>query len=219
MTDVEFLLWVRGPAFDIATIILCAGIVVRLLEIFLMGRKPNFAEPRGSAMAGGLGTVFRRTLPDAGTLKRSSFTIITGWVFHIGLFVIIFLFVPHILVFERALGIGWPGLPSNIVDAVTVVTIIALLAVLIHRLRDPVLRLLSEFNDYLVWAVTTLPVITGWLAFHRVGAAPPALIGIHILSVELLMVLFPFTKLSHAFTLWIARWYNGAIAGYKGIKS
>jgi len=219
MTDVEFLLWVRGPAFDIATIILCAGIVVRLLEIFLMGRKPDFAEPRGSAMAGGLRTVFHRTLPDPGTLKRSSFTIITGWVFHIGLFVIIFLFVPHILVFERALGIGWPGLPSNIVDAVTVITIIALLGVLIHRLRDPVLRLLSEFNDYLVWAVTTLPVITGWLAFHRVGAAPPALIGIHILSVELLMVLFPFTKLSHAFTLWIARWYNGAIAGYKGIKS
>jgi nitrate reductase gamma subunit len=33
------------------------------------------------------------------------------------------------------------------------------------------------------------------------------------------MVLFPFTKLSHAFTLWLARWYNGAIAGYKGIQS
>lgn len=219
MTDVEFLLWVRGPAFDTATVILCAGIVVRLLEIFLMGRKPDFAEPRGSAMAGGMRTVFHRTLPDPGTLKRSSLTIITGWVFHIGLFVIIFLFVPHILVFERALGVGWPGLPSNIVDAVTVITIIALLVVLIHRLRDPVQRLLSEFNDYLVWAVTILPVITGWLAFHRVGAAPPALIGIHILSVELLMVLIPFTKLSHAFTLWIARWYNGAIAGYKGIKS
>ena len=26
-------------------------------------------------------------------------------------------------------------------------------------------------------------------------------------------------KLSHAFTLWLARWYNGAIAGYKGIQS
>ena len=43
--------------------------------------------------------------------------------------------------------------------------------------------------------------------------------ALHILSVELLMVLFPFTKLSHAFTLWIARWYNGAIAGYKGVQS
>jgi nitrate reductase gamma subunit len=219
MTDVDFLLWVRGPAFDVATVILCAGIVVRLLEIFLMGRKRNLAEARGSAMAGGLGTMLRRTLPDPGTFKRSSVTLVTGWVFHIGLFVTIFLFVPHILVFERALGIGWPGLPSNIVDAVAVITMIALIVKLIHRLRDPVLRLLSEFNDYLVWAVTILPLITGWLAFHRIGAVPPVLIAIHILSVELLMVLFPFTKLAHAFTLWIARWYNGAIAGYKGVKS
>jgi nitrate reductase gamma subunit len=219
MTDVEFLLWVRGPAFDIATVILCAGIVVRFLEIFMLGRKANLAEARGSEMAGGLGTMARRTLVDAGTFKRSAFTVVSGWIFHIGLFIVIFLFVPHILVIERVTGLSWAGLPSNIVDAVAVVTIIALLGVLIHRLRDPVLRLLSEFNDYLVWAVTILPLITGWMAFHRIGAAPPMLIAIHILSVELLMVLFPFTKLSHAFTLWIARWYNGAIAGYKGVKS
>jgi len=81
------------------------------------------------------------------------------------------------------------------------------------------MRMLSEFNDYLVWFVTFLPLLTGYLAFHRVGLSAPMLIGLHILSVELLMVLFPFTKLSHAFTLWMARWYNGAIAGYKGVQS
>jgi nitrate reductase gamma subunit len=57
------------------------------------------------------------------------------------------------------------------------------------------------------------------MAFNRVGLSGPMLIGIHILSVELLMILFPFTKLSHAFTLFLARWYNGAIAGYKGVQS
>ncbi|MGD8619753.1 MAG: hypothetical protein PVH54_11285 [Gammaproteobacteria bacterium] len=219
MTDVEFMLWVRGPGFNIATVILCAGIVVRLLEIFLLGRKPDLAAARGSAMAGGLATILRRTLPDPGTFERSGASLITGWVFHVGLFIVIFLFIPHILVFEEALGLSWPGLPSSIIDAIAVVTIVAMLAALMYRLRDPVKRMLSGFDDYLSWAVTILPLITGWLAFHRVGAAPPALIGLHILSVELLMILLPFTKLSHAFTLWMARWYNGAIAGYKGIKS
>jgi nitrate reductase gamma subunit len=57
------------------------------------------------------------------------------------------------------------------------------------------------------------------MAFNRVGLSGAMLIGIHILSVELLMILFPFTKLSHAFTLFLARWYNGAIAGYKGVQS
>ena len=219
MTDVEFLLWVRGPAFNAATFIMCAGLVVRILGIVLMGRKENLAEARGSAVSGGFGTVLRRSLPPAGTFQRSGFTIVSGYVFHIGLFIVIFFYVPHILVFEKALGISWGGLPSNIVDATTVVTIIALLAVLIHRIYDPVMRLLSEFNDYLVWFVTIFPLITGYLAFHRIGLTGPAMIALHILSVELLMVLFPFTKLSHAFTLWMARWYNGAIAGYKGVQS
>jgi len=219
MSDTEFLLWVRGPAFSAATFIFFAGIVVRILEILLMGRKKNLAKARGSAMAGGIGTVFRRFIPDAGTLQRSGFTVIAGYVFHIGLFVVIFLFVPHILVFERAFGLSWGGLPSNIIDATNVVTMIALLAVLIHRLIDPVKRMLSEFSDYLVWLLTMLPLVTGYLAFHRIGASGPAMLAVHILSVELLMVLFPFTKLSHAFTLWLARWYNGAIAGYKGIQS
>lgn len=219
MTDAEFLLWVRGPAFNIALFIMLAGIVVRFMEILLMGRKTNLAEARGSEMAGGLNTIWRRTLPDADTFRRSGFTIIAGNLFHIGLFVVIFLFVPHILVFERLFGVSWAGLPSNIVDATTVVTIVALLAVLVHRVKDPVLRMLSNFSDYLAWLVTILPLITGWLAFNRVGLSGSTLIGLHILSVELLMVLFPFTKLSHAFTLVLARWYNGAIAGYKGVQS
>ena len=219
MTEAELLLFARGPGLTIATFVMLAGIVVRLVEILWLGRKANLAEARGSEMAGGMGTMFRRSVPDANTFRRSAFTVVAGYVFHIGLFIVIFLFVPHILVFQAALGISWPGLPSNLVDAVTVLTIIALLAVLVHRLVHPVMRLLSEFGDYLAWFVTILPLVTGYLAFHRIGASGPMLIALHILSVELLMILFPFTKLAHAFTLWLARWYNGAIAGFRGVKS
>jgi nitrate reductase gamma subunit len=80
-------------------------------------------------------------------------------------------------------------------------------------------RFLSNFDDYLGWFVTILPLVTGYIAFHRVGMPAPTLIAIHILSVELLMVVFPFTKLMHAFTLFLARWYNGAISGYRGVQS
>ncbi len=67
--------------------------------------------------------------------------------------------------------------------------------------------------------MTFLPVITGYIAFHRVGLPAPSLLALHILSIELLMVLFPFSKLMHAFTFVLSRWYNGAIAGYKGVRS
>jgi len=219
MSETEFLLWVRGPALQGATIIFLLGVVVRILEILVLGRKPNLAEARGSAVAGGLRTIISRSFADRGTLQRTAFTEITGWIFHIGFFVTLFLFAPHILLFEEVLGVSWPALPTTIIDVTTIITIIALLAVLIHRIGNRVMRFLSRFQDYLVWLVTILPMLTGYIAFHRVGLSPNMLIAIHILSVELLMVVFPFTKLMHAFTLFMSRYYNGAIAGYRGVNS
>ncbi|MDH3899695.1 MAG: hypothetical protein OEU51_01455 [Gammaproteobacteria bacterium] len=219
MSETEFLLWVRGPALQGATIIFVLGMAVRILEILVLGRKRDLAEARGSAVAGGLRTIFTRSVPDKGTFKRSTYTLVAGYIFHIGLFITILLFAPHILLIDEVLGVSWPALPTTVVDATTVVTILALLAVLVHRLKDPVQRFLSHFQDYLVWLVTILPLITGYIAFHRVGLPAPTLIAIHILSVELLMVAFPFTKLAHAFTLFIARYYNGAISGYRGVNS
>ncbi|MCK5003240.1 MAG: hypothetical protein KAS57_09455, partial [Gammaproteobacteria bacterium] len=160
-----------------------------------------------------------RSVPDKGTFKRSTFTIVSGYIFHLGLFVTIFLFAPHILMFKEVSGLSWPSLPTPIVDAVTIVTIITLLAVLAHRMQNKVLRFLTNHADILVWLVTILPLITGYIAFHRIGTTAPSLLAIHILSVELLLVIFPFTKLMHAFTLFIARWYNGAISGYRGVQS
>lgn len=219
MSETEFLMWVRGPGFQIATVIFALGVVLRLAEIIMLGRKANLAEAKGSEMSSGLRTIVTRTVPDASTFKRSAFTITAGYIFHVGLFIVIFLFAPHILLFKDVLGFGWPALPSTVIDAVSVVTIIALIAVLIHRLKDPVKRFLSNFDDYLGWFVTILPLVTGYIAFHRVGMPAPTLIAIHILSVELLMIVFPFTKLMHAFTIFLARWYNGAISGYRGVQS
>jgi len=219
MTETELLTWVRGPGFQIATIIFVLGIILRLFEILMLGRKANLAEARGPEMSSGLRTVFTRTLPDASTFKRSAFTVTSGYIFHIGLFVVIFLFAPHILLFKDIIGFGWPALPSTVIDATAVITIITLVVVLVHRLKDPVKRFLSTFDDYLGWFVTILPLVTGYIAFHRIGMSAPALIAIHILSVELLMVVFPFTKLMHTFTLFLARWYSGAISGFRGVQS
>ncbi len=43
------------------------------------------------------------------------------------------------------------------------------------------------------------------------------MLALHILSVELLLVFLPFTKLIHVFTLWGSRWYNGDANAKKGV--
>jgi nitrate reductase gamma subunit len=219
MSEIEFLNWVRGQGFQIAIIIFIAGVIIRFAEILLLGRKTNLAEAKGSEMSGGLRTIVTRSVPDKSTFQRSSFTVVAGYVFHIGLFVCIFLFAPHILVFQDVIGISWPSIPTPIVDALAVISIITLLAILVHRMSNTVLKFLTTTEDYLVWLFTILPLITGYIAFHRIGMTAPTLLAIHILSVELLLVIFPFTKLMHAFTLVLSRWYNGAISGYRGVES
>jgi len=219
MNEIELLSWVRGPAFQVASAVFVVGVIIRLAETLLLGRKRNLAEAKGSAMRGGLITIASRSIPAKSTMQRSAFGIVAGYLFHIGLFVTLFLFAPHIFMFEAVSGLSWPSLPTPIVDAFTVITIIALLAVLGNRFRNPVLRFITNGEDLLVWLVTILPLITGYIAFHRIGYTAPSLLAIHILSVELLLVVFPFTKLMHTFTLFFARWYNGAISGYRGVQS
>ena len=218
-TPMDFLLWVRGPAFNIALFVFVVGMLVRLLEIFLLGRRHNYAEARGGEWGPGLRTVLTRSVADSGTFQRAPFNVIVGWIWHVGFLIVLLLFVPHIELIKNTLGVSWPGLPNPIIDAVAAVTLVALIAMLIHRVRHPVMRFLSTFDDYLTWTVTFLPLLTGYLAYHRLINPYPLALGIHILTIELFLVVFPFTKLTHAITAFVARWYNGAIFGRKGVQS
>lgn len=215
----DFLLWVRGTAFDVALTVFVIGILIRLFEIISLGRAADLAEPRGSEFGPGMKTVFTRTLPEVNMFKRQPLTVIAGYVFHFGLLISLILFIPHIELFRETFGFGWPGLPNPIVDAAAVLGIVGLLAALWNRLTNPVMKLLSTKEDYLVWLLTFLPMLTGYLAYHRMIDPYPLALGLHILSVELLMILFPFTKLMHTFTLFMARWYNGAMYGRRGVES
>ena len=215
----DFLLWVRGPAFDVAVAIFLIGVVARLFEILLLGRKSLHSEPKGGEFGSGVAEIFKRSVPLPDIVKRGAVTLVGGYVFHIGLFVTIFLFVPHIELINSIFGVRWPGLPNPVVDGVTVVTMVAMVVLLVHRLLQPVKRMLSGFEDYLTWVVTFLPILTGWMAYHRMVDPYPLILGIHILSVQLLMVVLPFTKLVHAFTIFAARWYNGAFTGRRGVQS
>ena len=94
---------------------------------------------------------------------------------------------------------------------------VGLLVVLFDRIRSPVKRFLSTFGDYFAWAITFLPVLTGYLAVKHLLLPYTTMLAIHILSVELFLVMLPFTKLIHTFTVFVSRWYNGDISGRKGV--
>lgn len=217
MNELQLLTWARGPGLDIAVGIFLLGVVWRLLEIYSLGRKPDLSAPRHASGASGLHTVFRRSLPPPGMLKRSPVSYIGGYIFHIGLAIVVFGFAPHILLIKSLAGLSWPGLPSQFVGLAAVVTMAAMLVVLVDRINKPVKRFLSTFEDWFTWTVTFLPVLTGWMAFQHMVLPYTTMLALHILSVEVLLVVLPFTKLFHVFTLFGSRWYNGKVNGHKGV--
>lgn len=219
MNHLDLLTFARGSALNWALIIFAAGVVLRLFEIFGLGRKVDLAQPRTDSPGSGWRTMFTRSLPPQGLLKRDPVTYIGGYVFHLGLLATIFFFAPHIEFIRDLFGIGWPNLPSALIDASAVAAIAALLVLLAHRLTNPVKRMLSGYGDYLAWALTLLPLLTGYLAYHHLLFEYTLMFALHLFSVELLLVLLPFTKLFHTFSVFISRWYNGDIFGKKGVAS
>lgn len=217
MNEMQFLTWVRGPGLDIALSIFLLGLLWRLAEIYTLGRKPDLAVPRNRPGATGWHTILRRSVPPPGMVKRSPVSYIGGYVFHVGLAIIVFLFIPHIKLIEGLTGLSWPGLPSPVIDAVTVVTLAAMVVVLVDRINKPVKRYLSTFEDYFTWTLTFLPVLTGYLAVKHLFLPYTTLLALHILTAELLLIFLPFTKLFHAFTVWGSRWFNGDINAKKGV--
>lgn len=217
MSAGEVLLWLRGPGFVLACVVLVFGGALRLVEIFGLGRRGDLAVPRTPSPGSGLRTVFSRSLPPRGMVRRSPVTYLGGYVFHCGLLLTVFFYRPHIEVFKGIFGLSWPGLPTPLIDLVAVFSLAALSALLAHRLADPVKRLISGPSDYLAWTLTVLPLLTGYLAYHHLFFDYRWLLIAHIAAVELLLVVLPFSKLFHTVAVFSARYYTGQIAGRKGV--
>ncbi len=219
MNHLDLLTFARGSALNWALFIFAAGVVLRLFEIFGLGRKADLATPRAVTPGSGWRTMLARSIPPQGMLKRDPVTYIGGYVFHLGLLFAIFFFAPHIEFFRSMTGLSWPNLPTALVDASVVAAMVALGMLLAHRLNNPVKRMLSGFGDYLAWAVTLLPLLTGYMSYHHLFFEYTLMLSLHLFSVELLLVVLPFTKLFHTFSVFISRWYNGDIFGRKGVAS
>ena len=217
MTLLDF---ARGPALQWSLIILVFGVLWRIVGSMLLMAKKDLSTPRRSTrVRDGLATVARRSLPEEQFEKKIRFQHLTGYAWHIALFISVLFFGPHILFFESVLGFGWPNLPNGIILVTAAIALAILLALLIRRASHPVQRLISNADDYISVLVVIVPLITGILAFAHIGARYETLLAIHLLSVEAMFVWFPFGKLMHAALAFPARFNAGATYGRKGVKA
>jgi len=216
MTLLEF---ARGPALEWALIIFLLGTFYRLASIFLFTKNKPLSAPRVNSTSSGYRTIFSRMIPAAVFRKRPGINFISSTVWHLGFVFVLFLFTPHILFFEGLIGLSWPGVANSLVMPVAGFTLILLVLAFIRRLRHPVLKKISTVGDYLTLLVTALPLATGLMASAHLVARYETMLAIHLFSVCLLLVWFPFSKLMHLILFIPSRKRLGDKLGYKGVKA
>jgi nitrate reductase gamma subunit len=218
----DLLGFARGPALKIALVIFCLGVTWRIVGFALLRLRRDWNQPRESMLrswVGGIVTVGSRSWPHKEFIGRTGAGEALGYSYHIGLFIVILLFTPHILFLGSFFGVTWPGLPSSLITVISVLTLTLFLAVLFRRVTNSVLRMISNFDDYFSWFITALVMVTGLAATAHIGGPYQTLLAVHILSVDALLIWFPFGKLMHAFYIFPSRALNGALLARKGATS
>lgn len=220
----ELLEFARGPGLYAALSICILGSAWRLIGIFRHPARPDFAAPRSTAViAGALRGIGARMWHHREFRNRTVVGTVNAYAYHLGLAITFFGFAPHIEFIHRLTGLRWPAVPGWLFAVGVALTLIGLGYALLMRLTAPVLRLLSNFDDYFSWFVTILPILTGMaiisLPFDMLyppTPAQPTALAVHLLSLELLLVWLPFGKLAHAFIVFVSRGMTGAAAARRG---
>ncbi|MGZ5034051.1 MAG: hypothetical protein ACXWAC_12705 [Usitatibacter sp.] len=220
----DLLEFARGPALTFGLALFGLGIAWRLFGIFRRPARLDLSEPRSTATGMGAARAIATHMWHAKNFRARSLTrSLNAYAYHIGLAIVVFGFVPHVAFIERLTGLSWPALPGWVFVAAVALTFVGLLYALMERLASPVLRLLSNFDDYASWVVTILPMVTGMALLtlplasrYPLASDRPFAVALHLLSLELLLAWLPFGKLSHAFLVFISRGATGAAFSRKG---
>ncbi len=214
MTLLDF---ARGPAMQVAIFIFVLGIVWRLVGVWALRQKKDLSEARQKgAWIGGIKGLFAHAWPYKPFVPKVGAQYIVGYVIHLGLFIVLFFGTPHMLFFADIVNFTWWTLPGGVITFVALITTVALFIALAKRLVDPVQRLISNFDDYATWFVTTLPFLTGLATTANLWPHYETGLAIHLLSVWLLLIYFPFGKLMHSFWFVVSRYTTGSRFARRG---
>lgn len=212
-----FLEFVEGPLWYFSATVFVVGVLLRLVDVFRQPSKRDLAQARRSGVPGAMRAVVTRSWTAEGFSRGATFHLVAGYMFHIGLFVLLLFAAPHVkFVEERILGFGWTPAPYWVFIVASQFAFAGLILLWLRRLMHPVMRKISTLDDHAAAILTFVVMLTGCLALLQ---SHDSLRAIHMLTVCLLLIYFPFSRLMHAFTFVISRSYTGAAMARKGVNA
>ncbi len=219
--------FIDGPLWYFSLLVFSIGVLWKLVTIVFGKRKADLSVARGSVVPGAIKTVFSRFIADKGMAPHIRLQVVAGYMFHLGLFALLFFAAPHVLFLEEHffshegtsfewMSFSWTPMPHWAFIVASEFAFLGLLMLWLHRVLNPVSRLISTADDHIASILTFVVMLTGCLALLE---SFTELRLLHRFSVELFLIYFPFSRLMHAFTFIPSRAFTGAWFGRRGIRS
>ncbi|MCP4980786.1 MAG: hypothetical protein GY935_09880 [Gammaproteobacteria bacterium] len=212
---IEYL--IDGPLWYFSLAMFCIGVLWQLARIVFTAGKTDLSVARGSAGSGAWRNIFSRFLPHKEIAPQIGIQIVAGYMFHLGLFALLFFAAPHVLFLEQhIIGFGWTAMPHWAFIVASQFAFLGLIILWLRRMLNSVGRLISTLDDHIAAILTFIVMLTGCFALLK-GFSELRLL--HRFTVELLLIYFPFSCLMHAFTFIPSRAFTGAWFGRRGIDA
>ncbi len=214
--------FIDGPLWTFSLTVFTIGVIWKLVTIVFGKRTIDLSVARGSGVPGAIQSVFSRFKADKGMAPHIRLQIVAGYMFHLGLFALLFFAAPHVLFLEEhffsfdGMSFSWTPMPHWAFIVASEFAFLGLLMLWLHRILNPVTRLISTADDHIASILTFVVMLTGCLALLE---SFNELRLLHRFSVELFLIYFPFSRLMHAFTFIPSRAFTGAWFGRRGIRS
>lgn len=189
----------RGPLFRIALAVLIFGLLYRvgaaMAQIVATWRR---AGDRRLPLA----AVARATaswLVPVRLLKAKPAYAVLSLFFHVGIIALPLFLAGHVALVRASVGVAWAAFPPVVADALTLVTLAALVGLLVGRFASASSRALTRPSDALILLLLIVVVGCGFLAAHP-GLSPFAartMLLLHVLAGDLALALTPLSKIAH----------------------
>ena len=191
----------KGPLFVFTFSFMVLGLLRRLLSQLEQFRSSVRRLPHQNINIGvNVRDSLLWLLPVRHLYRNRPIVSLTSFLFHLGLLIVPVFLVNHIDRWKSGLGLAWPGIGPELADVLTLLTVVGVLVLLGFRAFDRAGRALSKLGDYLLLAAVAVPFVSGFMAMHPAynPASYDGIMLVHVLSSELVFLLLPTTKLSHA---------------------
>ncbi len=201
--------FLTGPMLIISLAVFFIGLALRAL-LYVKGLnwkldRVAYTKHMGTGMVGAGASIVKWLVPFGSRgWREDGAAAFTFLLLHVGAVLIPLFLSGHTIVLEDVTGISLPSMPMLLADVLTFCAIFGLLIYLGRRLMIPHIRILTTGQDWFLLLLTLFVFASG--AFSRFGAQPyETWTLLHVASGELLLILAPFTKLSHIVLFFCSR--------------